>query len=117
MSYPIILAHGVCRFDMVLNDVLSIDNSDDPKLDQLHYFKGLRTELMHRGYAVYHSCVSWAADVDTRAGELKDNILESWKKNALKKSTSSPTAWAAWMRVTCFSTIAMRTASTSGSPP
>lgn len=76
MSYPIVIAHGVCRFDKVLNDVLSIDNSNDPQLDQLHYFKGLRTELMHHGYAVYHSRVSWAAGVDTRAGELKDNILE-----------------------------------------
>lgn len=85
MSYPIMLAHGVCRFDKVFNDVLSIDNSDDPKLDQLHYFKGLRTELMHHGYAVYHSCVSWAAGVDTRAGELKDNVLAILEKERAEK--------------------------------
>ncbi|MFZ0243764.1 MAG: alpha/beta fold hydrolase [Desulfobacterales bacterium] len=85
MSYPIILAHGVCRFDMVWSEVLDVDNSDDPKFDQLHYFKGLRTKLMLHGYAVYHSCVSWAAGVDTRAGELKRNVLRVLEKERAEK--------------------------------
>ena len=85
MSYPIVLAHGVCRFDKVWSEALELDNNDDPKLDYLHYFKGLRTKLRQHGYAVYHSCVSWAADVDTRAGELKDNILEILAKERAEK--------------------------------
>ena len=36
MSYPIGLAHGVCRFDKVWSDALEFDNKYDPKLDQLH---------------------------------------------------------------------------------
>jgi len=48
MSYPIVLAHGVCRFDKVWSDALELDNNDDPKLDQLHYFKGLRTDCIFR---------------------------------------------------------------------
>ena len=42
MSYPIVLAHGVCRFDKVWSEALELDNNN-PKLDRVHYFKGLRT--------------------------------------------------------------------------
>ncbi len=74
MTFPIVLAHGVCRFDKVWSDALKIDNNDDPKLDRLHYFKGLRTELQRHGYCVYHSSVSWAGGVDVRAADLRRNI-------------------------------------------
>jgi hypothetical protein len=40
MAIPIVLAHGVCRFDHIWRDVLKIDNSDDEEQDNLHYFKG-----------------------------------------------------------------------------
>ena len=76
MTFPIILAHGVCRFDKIWCDSLEINNSDDPKLDNLHYFKGVRTMLKHNGFDSYHSSVSWAADVDTRANDLKENVEE-----------------------------------------
>ena len=76
MTFPIILAHGVCRFDKIWCDTLNIHNNDDPKLDNLHYFKGIRTMLKKEGFTVFHSNVSWAADVDTRAGDLKGNILK-----------------------------------------
>ena len=76
MTFPIVLAHGVCRFDRLWNETLKTDNNDDPKLDNLHYFKGVRTALQQRGFSVYHAKVSWAADVDTRAKDLKRNILE-----------------------------------------
>jgi len=41
MTFPIVLAHGVCRFDKVWNDVLDIDNSTDDTRDNIHYFKGI----------------------------------------------------------------------------
>ena len=85
MSYPIILAHGVCRFDKVWSEALELDNNDDPKLDQLHYFKGLRTELMKHGFTVYHSNVSWAAGVKARASELKDNVIKILEKDGAEK--------------------------------
>jgi len=75
MTYPIVLAHGVCRFDVVWNQFLRVDDSDDPRVDNLHYFKGIRTMLRAKGYATYHSRVAWAADVDTRAGDLRRNVL------------------------------------------
>lgn len=85
MSYPIVLAHGVCRFDRAWSDSPGIGSNNDPKLDQLHYFKGLRTELMTHGFTVYHSNVSWAASVETRAKQLKDNIIKILKIEKCKK--------------------------------
>jgi triacylglycerol lipase len=85
MTFPIILAHGVCRFDVLINDVLQLDNNDDPKLDRLHYFRGIRTMLKAKGFCVYHSRVGWAADVDTRAEDLRINIEAVLKKEKAKK--------------------------------
>jgi triacylglycerol lipase len=85
MTFPIILAHGVCRFDKVWCDSLNIDNNDDPKLDNLHYFKGIRTMLKESGFVVYHSSVSWAADVNTRAEDLRKNILKILEKQNCEK--------------------------------
>jgi triacylglycerol lipase len=85
MTFPIILAHGVCRFDVLINDVLKLDNNDDPKLDRLHYFRGIRTMLKAKGFCVYHSNVSWAADVKTRAEDLRINIKDVLRKENAKK--------------------------------
>lgn len=85
MTYPLILAHGVCRFDKVWADSLNINNNDDPKLDNLHYFKGTRTMLKEKGFVAYHSNVSWAADVNKRAEDLKENVLDVLKKENCEK--------------------------------
>lgn len=85
MSYPVVLAHGVCRFDKVWSDALVLDNNDDPKLDQLRYFKGLRTALIKKGFTVYHSNVSWAVGVETRASELKDDVIKILEKEGSGK--------------------------------
>lgn len=74
MTYPIVLAHGVCRFDVLWNRLLRVDDSNDPRIDRLHYFKGIRTMLKATGYPVYHSRVAWAADVKTRAEDLRQNV-------------------------------------------
>ena len=75
MTYPIILAHGVCRFDIPWAVPLRLDNTDNPVLDRLHYFRGLRSMLGKKGYRVFHSRVSWAAGVETRAEDLRRNLL------------------------------------------
>lgn len=85
MTYPIVLVHGVCRFDVLLNDALNLDNNDDPELDNLHYFKGIRTMLKQKGYIVYHSSVAWAAGVEKRANELKENLLKILKETRTEK--------------------------------
>ncbi len=71
-DYPIILAHGICRFDQWLNETFGMDNRDD---DSLHYFKRIRSTLMKHGYAVFHSKVGWADGVDTRAEQLRMELI------------------------------------------
>lgn len=85
MTFPIILAHGVCRFDKLSNDILSLDNNDDPKMDRLHYFRGIRTMLKAQGFCAYHSNVGWAASLETRSQDLKKNIDAVLKKEGAKK--------------------------------
>lgn len=85
MSYPIILAHGVCRFDKLWSKVFNLDNSDDPDVDRLHYFKSIRTMLKGNGFAVYHANVGWAAAVDTRAVDLRKAVYEILQKDHAEK--------------------------------
>lgn len=74
MTFPIILAHGVCRFDVVWSEAMDLDNCDDESRDKLHYFRGIRTILMKKGYQVYHTKVPWGERVDSRADALRTNI-------------------------------------------
>jgi triacylglycerol lipase len=74
MPYPIVLAHGICRFDVLWNTALRVDDTDDVTLDELHYFRGIRTMLRRRGHRVYHSRVAFGAKVDTRARQLGANV-------------------------------------------
>lgn len=75
MTFSIVLAHGVCRFDVLWNESLDADNNDNPEIDRMNYFRGIRTMLKDKGYSVYHSKVGWAERVDERAADLKDNLL------------------------------------------
>ncbi len=85
MTFPIILAHGVCRFDKLSNEILNLDNNDDPKMDHLHYFRGIRTMLKVQGFCVYHSNVGWAAGLETRSQDLKKSIDAVLKKKGAQK--------------------------------
>lgn len=71
-GFPIVLAHGICRFDQLLNETFGLDNKDD---DSRHYFKRIRSTLMTAGFKVWHSKVSWSAGVDLRADQLKAELF------------------------------------------
>lgn len=71
MTLPIVLCHGVCRFDQLWSQALDLDNNDDPGKDRLHYFRGIRTMLVKNGFEVFHARVPWAAGVDERAEALR----------------------------------------------
>jgi triacylglycerol lipase len=75
MTYPILLAHGLCPFDL-WSLVFGLDNRDSLVLDRLHYWRGVRTMLRARGHQVYHSRVSWGAPIETRADDLRGNISD-----------------------------------------
>jgi hypothetical protein len=64
---------------------MSVDNNDNPEVDDWHYFKGIRTMLKRNGFVVCHSSVSWAADVDTRAEDLRKNISNILERENYEK--------------------------------
>jgi triacylglycerol lipase len=64
---------------------MNVDNNDKPEVDNWHYFKGIRTMLQKNGFVVYHSSVSWAADVNKRAEDLKSNITKILEKENYAK--------------------------------
>ncbi len=70
---PIILAHGICRFDHLLNATFGLDNQGD---DSLHYFRKIRSTLTREGFKVFHSNVGWSAGVETRAQQLKNELRQ-----------------------------------------
>jgi len=70
-AYPIVLAHGICRFDVLMNTVFVLDDRDD---DRLHYFRKIRSHLAAHGYLVHHSQVAWAAGVQERAYQLREEL-------------------------------------------
>ena len=71
-TFPIILAHGVARFDILTNDLFQIDNNSDK--DELHYFRNIRTHVEANGFDVHHTNVEWAGPVDVRADQLKQQV-------------------------------------------
>ena len=72
-TYPIILAHGIARFDILSQRLFKIDNSDPD--DGLHYFRNVRTHLQSHGFHVHHTNVEWAAGVDVRSRSLKRQVV------------------------------------------
>jgi triacylglycerol lipase len=70
-KYPIILAHGICRFDQVLNILCHIDNRED---DRFHYFRKIRKVFINHGFEAFHSSVRWAGSVEERSEDLKNSI-------------------------------------------
>jgi len=70
-SYPIILAHGFCPFDRVINPFFRKDNPAD---DSFHYFRNIRSALISNGFEAHHSRVSWGADLKRRSIDLKNEV-------------------------------------------
>lgn len=83
-TYPIILAHGIARFDVLTNNLFKVDNSDQK--DEFHYFRNIRTFLKSHGFSVHHTDVDWDGRLVSRGGELKDQV------EAILQSTGSPRA-------------------------
>ena len=77
-DYPIILAHGIARFDFLIQrfakhlNAFGIDF--EPASDGLHYFKGIARRLRENGFDVFQSSVGFAAGVERRAADLKREI-------------------------------------------
>jgi triacylglycerol lipase len=74
--YPIILAHGIARFD-ILREKLDekFDLPESPLDDSLQYFKNIRTYLGANGFpAVFNTNVDFAGSLELRADQLKKEV-------------------------------------------
>jgi len=71
-THPIVLAHGIARFDALTNRVFKIDNQDGD--DGLHYFRYIRTHLQEHDFTVQHSHVEWARGLDVRSKTLRREV-------------------------------------------
>jgi triacylglycerol lipase len=74
-SLPIVLAHGIARFD-ILREILMRKSSipESEFGDDLHYFKGIKSYLEKNGFDVHHTNVDFAGSVNLRARQLSNQI-------------------------------------------
>lgn len=73
MTFPIVLAHGIARFDFLGRQLDLLDGEEDAD-DQKHYFRRIRSTLVAAGFDVHHSDVPFAESVAARARELRQNV-------------------------------------------
>lgn len=88
-NYPIVLAHGIARFDFLVNYFIKNLGLFGLELgtaaDGLHYFKGIARHLRNNGFDVYHASVSFAAGVERRAADLKGEVTKVLDLKRAKK--------------------------------
>ena len=70
-DYPIILHHGIARFDELF---VSLREKKGSNLGP-HYYNGVRDYLRERGFEAIETHVEFAASVETRAHTLREKIL------------------------------------------
>lgn len=74
-DYPIVLAHGIARFDALRQWFVDQARPFGVELsDSTHYFRNIGSHLEANGFAVHHAKVSFAAGIETRARELAAEI-------------------------------------------
>jgi len=76
--FPIILAHGIARFDYLREKIKKeLNLPDNPLDDELQYFRNIRTFLNQNGFAeVYNTNVKFAGSLRDRAEELRRKTNE-----------------------------------------
>jgi pimeloyl-ACP methyl ester carboxylesterase len=87
-QFPIVLAHGIARFDIFsvnLRKVLKLP--DDKFSDKFEYFKGIKTllEAPENGFKVFHPNQDFAGPVEVRAEQLKQRVIEIMASEGVNK--------------------------------
>ncbi len=74
---PIILVHGIARFDWLHEGYRKIfpQTGEHPK-DRSHYFRNVASHLKSHGYDVFHASLSYAKRSEQRAVELGEQIAQ-----------------------------------------
>lgn len=84
-TFPIVLAHGIARFDLLRESFVSLLDIADKVPDRLHYFRGIRSHLTAQGFSVFHSSVDFAGSVAQRAEGLKADVEAALKSTGRQK--------------------------------
>jgi len=82
-TFPIVLVHGIARFDIlavIIRDKLNLP--DDGHKD---YFKGIRNHLEANGFTVSEPNLSFAGSVDLRAEGLANHVNEVMQRTGNPK--------------------------------
>ncbi|HYV09699.1 MAG TPA: alpha/beta fold hydrolase [Pyrinomonadaceae bacterium] len=75
---PIVLAHGIARFDILLQNLRTKLNVPDTEFgDRFQYFKLIKTHLESHGFQVFHPNEDFAGPVDLRAEQLRARVNEA----------------------------------------
>jgi triacylglycerol lipase len=83
---PIVLAHGIARFDVLLEILKKKLKLPDTELgERFHYFKGIKPHLEAQGFTVFHPNQNFAGSVTRRSGELKLRVLEALAQTGAPK--------------------------------
>ncbi len=77
MTYPVLLVHGLARFDILWSSLLGADHTTVPFIDKLCYFRGIRSFLTQNGFSTYCPTLPWAGGVDRRARALKQAVIHT----------------------------------------
>ncbi len=74
---PVVLAHGIARFDILLEILRArLELPETEFGDRFHYFKGIKSHLDSHGFTVFHPNQNFAGPVDLRAEQLRARINE-----------------------------------------
>ena len=83
---PILLVHGIARFDILIEKERERLGLPDGAFDELNYFKGIKTHLEANGIGpVYHTNQNFSGPVRLRAAQLKDKVDEVLMKTEDQK--------------------------------
>jgi Predicted acetyltransferases and hydrolases with the alpha/beta hydrolase fold len=85
-KFPIILAHGIARFDVLLEVLKQKLKLPDSELgERFHYFKDIKPHLETHGFTVFHPNQDFAGSVQLRSGQLKQRVDEALAETGAAK--------------------------------
>ncbi len=85
-TLPIVLAHGIARFDIltvILRQKLNL--TEDNLSEQFQYFKGIKSNLEAHGFSVSHPNQDFSGSVDLRAEQLRDRVNDVLRTSGVTK--------------------------------
>ena len=85
-KFPIVLAHGIARFDILLEILRGKLQLPETGLgDLFQYFKGIKTMLESDGFVVFHPNQDFSGPVELRAEQLRDRVNEIISQTGAEK--------------------------------